>query len=764
MAEPRLRRDSTRSENSHNRPPGIDWSTIGLSGLLGARFLLPTESATEGDTLWLVAVTLFYVAMVSVLRWRAGEKFRRFDRVDYALLALVGAQLFSACVVVMGAGHQRAAINVAWEWLASLMMWFEMRRAIERGRGALLLHTVLTLAIVLAGYGIWQNKVWFRDNAAILNEWDSLHNRAGGLTPEDSYRIRQIEQMLGNDFQASSGGARRMLIDRIRSSTEPIGCFALANSFAGLLVVGLWLALVWARTLKDKVNGYVVPVPAAKLVFSGQRILVGLSGVMLLICLMMTKSRTALLGMFAAAVAVWFIRQTGRWLRRGTIAAITVALSGAALLGVTLMTGIIDAEVISESPKSLRYRLEYWAATSQMILEHPWLGCGPGNFRQNYLHYKLPGASEEILDPHNLLLDVWANAGIVAWAGLMASLIWGVRAGWKATQLATQPLPSETFTRRQIRGEGVLAAAAGPGLVILQQLIFGVDVEVRLWLFLVAAMLWGAWSMVTNERRVQPLVWGAWVSLSIHLCGAGGIAMPALFHVWALLLATLVTATSPRNELTAIMEPPRRCFTSLIVGIAAMIAAITCIQTALVPNTLCKALIADAMGTMSRSGRADRAEQQLLAAANADPLSPEPWILLMQLRAKGESETALERATEAGRKAISRNPDNPLTYELLGLIWNAAEPATAVTRSSAIEWLTEAGRRYPHSSRIHSTLAIAFDAAGRSTEARRTAAQAIRLDDLNRAAGHVDKVLTDGDRSKLEQIASTSDTSAPESR
>ena len=32
--------------------------------------------------------------------------------------------------------------------------------------------------------------------------------------------------------------------------------------------------------------------------------------------------------------------------------------------------GLIDEQVISESPKSLKYRLEYWSATSDMILDH----------------------------------------------------------------------------------------------------------------------------------------------------------------------------------------------------------------------------------------------------------------------------------------------------------------------------------------------------------------------------------------------------------
>ncbi len=49
-----------------------------------------------------------------------------------------------------------------------------------------------------------------------------------------------------------------------------------------------------------------------------------------------------------------------------------------------------------------------------MIADHPWLGCGPGNFQDFYTQYKLPEASEEIADPHNFLLEIWATAGTPA--------------------------------------------------------------------------------------------------------------------------------------------------------------------------------------------------------------------------------------------------------------------------------------------------------------------------------------------------------------
>ena len=57
---------------------------------------------------------------------------------------------------------------------------------------------------------------------------------------------------------------------------------------------------------------------------------------------------------------------------------------------------------------------EYWQSTLTMIVRHPWLGVGPGNFQDYYTQFKLPAASEEIRDPHNFVLEVWATAGTFA--------------------------------------------------------------------------------------------------------------------------------------------------------------------------------------------------------------------------------------------------------------------------------------------------------------------------------------------------------------
>lgn len=742
-----------------------DWSVIALAGLLGARFFLPAESSAEGETLWLVVLTLFYCALQHFLRWRNGEGPRKPDRVDAAMMTLVAAHLISSTVVVMGEGQKRAAINVAWEWLSSLLLWFEFRKRFESGHGGTLIRTVLSLAVVLGAYGIWQNQVEFKQNAALVNEWETLSQKEGTLSHLESSRLQKIEQILGPVFRDATGGARRMLIDRARSSTEPMGCFALANSFSGLLAVGLWLGMAVGVPLKRRPLGHDPTFAPGLLQKWGPQICAWSMYGVLLICLVMTKSRTAFVGVVIAGGLLAFVTRTGKWFRQGTIAAITVTLVAMALVSLALMTGLIDQQVISEAPKSLKYRLEYWAATSRMIVDHIWLGCGPGNFRPNYLHYKLPGASEEILDPHNLLLDVWANAGVVAWAGLLALLIWGVRTGWRAVVAESNPNATERPLPLLRWSEGVQAALAGPALIIFEQVAFSDRAEGRMWFFLIAAPFVGGWVTSLSAGLKQAPIWAAWIALSLHLCGAGGIAMPAIFQVWSLLLACLVT---PPARLLA--EPaekdeiaPASALTlpvSLGIAVGCLTLAIICVRSTLLPNSLCLAKIDEAMQTSVTSGRNERVAQQLITAAELDPLNPEPWVLLMQLRAKPESGEVAATALEAGQEAIQRNPENPSTYELLGNLYAAVKPPSDTSRAEAVKWYREAAKRYPNSARLRTSLAISLHDGGHNNDAAKEAELAIHLDQLNQAAGHADKILEPERRDLLNKIA-THESSEP---
>ena len=78
-----------------------------------------------------------------------------------------------------------------------------------------------------------------------------------------------------------------------------------------------------------------------------------------------------------------------------------VVIAGLVIAG--LATGRLDPQVLTQSPKSLRYRLEYWRGAWGVITEGAptvagvcaaptfWWGVGPGNFGGPYLRVQAAG-------------------------------------------------------------------------------------------------------------------------------------------------------------------------------------------------------------------------------------------------------------------------------------------------------------------------------------------------------------------------------------
>ena len=85
---------------------------------------------------------------------------------------------------------------------------------------------------------------------------------------------------------------------------------------------------------------------------------------------------------------------------------------------------------------------------------------GPAISPAPYLKYKLPEASEEIVDPHNLFLEVWATGGFWAVVCLLAALAWGFwnLLGPPSRDRQSQPMPI-------IRGAVAIVAETGHSIM-----------------------------------------------------------------------------------------------------------------------------------------------------------------------------------------------------------------------------------------------------------------------------------------------------------
>jgi hypothetical protein len=424
-----------------------------------------------------------------------------------------------------------------------------------------------------------------------------------------------------------------------------------------------------------------------------------------------------------------------------------------ALVAIAAATGGLDWSVVFQSAKSLHYRFEYWRGTGRMLAASPrnWLvGVGPGNFRDSYLPFKLAQSSEEIADPHNMLLDAWVNGGVLGLVGLAGLCLAGLRALRQAPGLPAEE-PDLPSWRDGILGGAVLGhlAVLVPG---------GSDERIVL-------LLLGWLCVVTLCRPLfsgdlPPLIFGATAAtLAVHLLGAGGIGMPAILQ---LLLMMTVLGYDFRRPVVLSFSTSR--WPAAVIGLSGMGLYAGCWYTGLLPVYTARAAIAAGEEAWIEKGQFGKAEREFRRAAEADPWSSTPYERLAQLAFQawqastgGNNDEAFERSVAWQREAIARNPMDAGEYRALGAMLMANSGGTEETRdaSRAAEAFRRAVALYPNSAILQAEMAEALWKAGETDSARAAAERARELDAIAAQAGHKDKRLPVAQRGLMMQILKT---------
>lgn len=733
---------------------------VAAGALFAARFLMPAESTADGATLWMVQLWLGLVLLWGYDRFREGLRLVRWSWFDVAVGVMVLGHVISAVGVAFGGGNVRTASTLAWEWVGLAAMVFVFRQVIRnRNQAARILMGLVALSTVLAGFGIWQHYVWYPERRAVYleirTELDAIEQ---GEASPDPRRQAELQQQLlaeGIPGEALSGAGRELFENRLLASSEPIGFFALANSFAGVLAVGLLLAIsgLFRRLLDER--GTHVP--------RSWLIACGLAVMLTAYALLLTKSRTAWAGTLSG-LCVWAIIQlrTGgllgrkplRWLLGG--AGVLVAI-----VGLALATGGLDRQVLTEAKKSLGYRWQYWTGSLAVLREHPVLGPGPGNFRQHYLHHKAAEASEEILDPHNLLLDLWVSGGLLALVGFAAAAVLVAmavgRRGRETSDESSTTVPDDHPMARGLGWGFALAFVAGG--------FFG-----RGWdpaLFVLGLCWLGLMVMTAKDARGSMFTGGglagALVALCVHLLGAGGIEMPAIVQI--LCLGGVLSVLLPGEKevdggVVSVRSTEAGQGVPLVMGAFGLL-FVLCLVQATVPVVNRRALIDQADEAWQLRGSVQQARHLYQEAARTDSLSPLPWRRLGALEFQQWATNprvevdAFNAALTALETARTLDPENYVDdaerstmlmrrYLLEGKRADAAAAAEAALR--AVE-------QYPNQSRLRHEAAVALAAAGESEEARGMAERALALDAINRQQGHRDRYLKDAQVTELKKLA-----------
>ena len=595
------------------------------AALMVARTYWPSEPDYRNDAgagmAWVFCLLL--VAGIALAAGFVGGKLRlRFSWADVAVAALTLAVGISASHAI----DRRPAINIAWEWGGMGLLYLLVRNLPRtRGESSALAGALAATAFALSIYAFYQVAVELP-----YEQLKFLRNEAEAL------RIVEIEP----------GSPQHQLFrDRLLGSNEPFATFGLANSFAGFLVGPLvvMLAAVWSNLTRRDLKG-------SRLGATG---LLAIPILAVLICLVMTKSRSAYIGLAVGVVVLaWRERKRvpGRTLVIGGLASLLVI---GALTVAGLATGRLDRQVLTQAGKSFSYRTQYWTGAWRAINANQrafWRGYGPGNFAAPYVLHKLPEASEDIKDPHNFILEVWAISGLAALLPLVAAvvlLLWNgfgpprvVRDGTTSAEPSTLPpaSPRERAYREPDappEGEGWLLGCAGLGWLLACPPIGGLNPFMVTERWMILGLAWslavglGLWAW-----RRQPLE-PAWLAagglaILVNLLAAGGIGIPAVaLGLWvAFGLALNLRDDRPCGRLS---DPPFGRTSAFVLAVV-WVAMLGTFVGAVGPYWRAEKAMAEAEDALkARPPAFEKAQAAYERAIAADKLSSRPWLAMAAL-------------------------------------------------------------------------------------------------------------------------------------
>ena len=465
-----------------------------------------------------------------------------------------------------------------------------------------------------------------------------------------------------------------------------------------------------------------------------------------------------------------------RWRGAGALAVVALLVVGGA--------GDRPARPRRSSPqsgKSLRYRQEYWIGT--WARDHrdrpgPSGGAtGRATFAGPYLRHKLPQASEEINDPHNLVLEVWATAGVWAALALGAAIVFSLRdtLGPPGRPIEIEddalpsPSPSPSSARRKDRRRDpsdppdspgwLVASAFGGWLLVLlvgqMSLIRGGQFD--RWMILGASWVVavGCGMPLWRRRPLEGAVLGASaLAVLVNLLAAGGIGVPTV----ALALWTMVA-------LGLNLRDDRGCGRLRALGgrvpafgvAAVWVALLGTFVGAITPFWKAEAAMAEAEDALNaRPPDFPRAEAAYERAKNADRYSARPWMAMAGLeyeiwKERGSKKEDLRwkkipiemlmsveppRAPNSWSRHLQRARMTGLLLKQLG----GDMPPLMVTRYRAdvVHATRTASRLYPTNASLRARLAEASADIGMTADALKEGREALRLDALT---PHADKKL-----------------------
>ena len=709
----------------------------------------PTRSVTAEPGSICFRIALLLSASLTVARFLTTENVRRWigylgDQTDsapgpVATLCFVGLGLLAFCFWLAGlirtgrmmrwpiclvlsllvmasctllaaglAGQRRIATHMAADWIVQWLM-FLMLLDLLRSQGfrRVLLSAILATAALVAVRCIYQVHAEFPETLAGYEKDPAQYLRKIGTEPGTARAI-QFEE-------------------RIRQG-QATGYLAAGNVTASVLILSTMAALGLAADRFFNMR--------RKFSRAFGVILLGLAG-LTTYAIVLTGSRGATVGLAVGVllfVGYLVIKKVcrakfpGLRLRRHYR---TLALGvGGLVVAATLAVIGCGMRYDSLGVKTLTYRWHYWVGSAGVFAEHPFFGVGPGNFKYHYAAHKLPEAVEEVANPHNSIVQMFTETGLLGGTALVVCVAC-------IFILATRPREMESsLDTRQTKAGPMLRPLVWLGLLVVGSFALRTAVNsegaslVRILTFqdraddmpllvlglLAPAAVWVIAYLIaacdSDDLTGRDLPSAPLLRIAV-ICGLAGFVLHnqitfAIFHgagglmFWA--LAAMAIAMHPQDQGREYQLSP---LDKYVMGAGAAAGLLLFGLVILLPAVRQAKHLDDAMAAYRLGAKAKLIGLDLNQAAEALPSDPWPDIFAARVLAE---RGLLDRAIQHQRRAVSLSPHD---WTVRGHLADLLALRAAGT-SADKDWITAntAFRRaiacYPTSTRLHESFADAY--------------------------------------------------------
>lgn len=636
--------------------------------------LTPAATAWIDLVIWLTTILVTFRLAIEKRRWRwTGLEIG-------AVFLLIGA-----IVSTVSAGDKRTAINASADWLTAVMLIMIVAQVVRTRVSA----NLILAAIVASGAASATKCVTFVtiEHGEMVREYEAQRDKlwtGQGIALDDP----QIELFERRMLAAEAGG--------FLPFSNAQGSLLVLCGFASLALAQNRLPLRWQR---------VAPWILAAAIWSA---------------ILLTHSRGAMLTLCVAMVLWLTLRPMLRWMARHWRTSWTLfwtTACGAALA--VILFGMWRDGLPTDS---LRFRWNYWQVSSWIVSDHPWTGTGALNFDRAYMKHKPIEFPEEVDDPHNFVVSLFAQWGIFGFAGLALMMLGGTYVLFRGLNRidSDEISPSSSEGNQEtaspenprawitvialgflfVRGL-IVASTGGPYSVELAFFDLGIYGVIWCVVFVIMSLI------VTDIAGDAPPC-----SLPLQLSLAVGILaflahntidfslfVPATLTPWAVMLGLLLTGSSPAQR------PSRARITRWIPVAVANAGSLSLLVLVAIP-----VIRANGRLTRARNTPMPQATAHYLQAAHADPLDATPWTELAERGARQSDDVA--DALRYLKEALRRDPEQITLYRHLAQVHYhrhglTAEPEKKLAElRQAVAAAEEAQRLYPASPDDHALLGV----------------------------------------------------------